>query len=65
MKRQALKVPTHWTPEQAAAVFELLDELRDWLWSLYGPQIQQTMREERITTRPKPRSAFNQRDLPF
>lgn len=65
MKRQTLNVPTHWTPEQATAVFEILDELRDRLWSLYGRQIQQAMREERITKRPKPRGAVNQRDLPF
>lgn len=65
MKRQTLNVPTHWTPEQASAVFEILDELRDRLWGLYGPQIQQAMREDRITKRPKPRGAVNQRDLPF
>ena len=58
-------VPTYWSPQQALAVFEILDELRDRLWSLYGPQIQQAMREERITKRPKPRGAVNQRDLPF
>jgi len=65
MKRQALNVPTHWTPEQATAVFEILDELRDRLWSLYGPQIQQAMREDRIITRPKPHGPASQRDLPF
>ena len=65
MKRQTLNVPTHWTPEQASAVFEILDELRDRLWGLYGPQIQQAMREDRITKRPKPRGAVNPRDLPF
>ena len=65
MKRRASVLPTYWTPEQALAVFEILDELRDQLWNLYGPQIQQAMREERITTRPKPRGAVNQRDLPF
>ena len=46
MKRRASVLPTYWTPEQALAVFEILDELRDQLWNLYGPQIPQAMREE-------------------
>ena len=61
----ALTLPTHWTPGQAAAVFEIHDELRERAWSLYGPQIQQAMREERCTTSPRPRGAIDQRDLPF
>ena len=65
MKRRASVLPTYWTPEQALAVFEILDELRDQLWSLYGPQIQQAMREEQCATSPKPRGALDQRDLPF
>jgi hypothetical protein len=66
MKRRASVLPTYWTPEQALAVFEILDELRDQLWNLYGPQIQQAMREEQYaTTSPTPRGAIDQRDLPF
>ena len=63
MKRQALALtlPPHWTPEQAAAVFEILDELGERVWRLYGPQIQQAMREERCTTSPRPRGAIDQR----
>ena len=30
------EVPTHWTPTQATAVFEMLDELRDSVWRGYG-----------------------------
>jgi hypothetical protein len=66
MKRRASVLPTYWTPEQALAVFEILDELRDQLWNLYGPQIQQAMREEQCaTTSPTPRGAIDQRDLQF
>ena len=65
MRRRALFVPTHWTPEQALAVFELIDELRDHVWGLYGPRIQQALREDRCTTNPTPRGAIDQRDLPF
>jgi hypothetical protein len=66
VKRPAvLTLPTHWTPEQALAVFDILDDLRERVWALYGPQIQQAMREDRCTTSPMPRSAIDQRDLPF
>ena len=28
----ALQIPTYWTPEQAFAVFQLVDELREAIW---------------------------------
>jgi len=28
----ALQIPTYWTPEQALAVFQLVDELREAIW---------------------------------
>lgn len=34
-------LPVHWTPEQALAVFEFLHALREALWDMYGPQVQQ------------------------
>ena len=59
-------VPSHWTPKQALAVFEILDELRDRIWESYGPRIQQAIRQDRRTTsHPTPRRAIDQRDLPF
>ena len=42
----AVVIPTLWTPEQALAVFELLDDLRDTIWTLYGRQIQTLLKEE-------------------
>lgn len=42
----AVTIPTLWTPEQALAVFELLDALRDQVWSLHGRQIQALLRDE-------------------
>jgi hypothetical protein len=39
-------IPTTWTPEQALAVFELLDDLRDRLWSLHGRHIQDLLEQE-------------------
>ena len=66
MKRRASVLPTYWTPEQALAVFEIIDALRDQLWDLYGLQIQQAMREDLYpTTSHEPPSEIDQRDLPF
>jgi hypothetical protein len=39
-------VPTHWSPEQALAVFECLHALREALWAVYGPQVQQAWRDQ-------------------
>ncbi len=30
-----LQLPDHWTPEQALAVYELLNDLADAIWSRY------------------------------
>ena len=42
----ALQIPTYWTPEQALAVFELIDELRDAIWHGYSLQIQEQYRDQ-------------------
>ena len=42
-------VDSTWTPEQALAVWELLDDLRDRIWSHYGLVIQNQLREQHIT----------------
>lgn len=39
-------MPQHWTPEQALAVFECLQAMRQALWATYGPQVQQAWREQ-------------------
>lgn len=31
-----LQIPDHWTPEQALAVFDLLNELTDMIWNRYS-----------------------------
>ena len=48
----SITLPTHWSPEQAVAVFEILDELRKHVWARYGLQIQQVLRDERSTAAP-------------
>ena len=47
-----IALPTDWSPEQAVAVFEILDELREHIWAHYGLQIQQVLREQRSTMIP-------------
>ena len=38
--------PDYWSPEQALAVYEFLDELRERVWDRYGEQITERMRFE-------------------
>ena len=39
-------IPDYWSPEQALAVYEFLDELRERIWDSYGEQITEQMRLE-------------------
>jgi hypothetical protein len=41
----SLKIPATWTPEQALAVVELLDDLRDKIWAHYGLRLLDEFRE--------------------
>ncbi|NMG56705.1 hypothetical protein [Aromatoleum aromaticum] len=43
-------VPDHWTPEQALAVVELLDDLRERIWAHYQIPLHELMREEYAPT---------------
>jgi phage tail protein X len=50
----AVVVPMHWTPEQALAVAECLQAMRQALWAAYGPQMQQAWREQLMPDRAPP-----------
>jgi hypothetical protein len=39
-------IPAYWTPEQALAVVELLEDLRNLIWSHYGAQLLEEYREQ-------------------
>lgn len=44
-----LKITTHWTPEEADCVYQLLDDLKEAIWQSYGEDIvhlYQTIHEE-------------------
>lgn len=57
--------PTKWTPAQASAVLEVLDEIREWIWLSYGRQIQQELRRDRGTATPAVPSNLGDEDVPF
>jgi hypothetical protein len=46
-----LLIDPNWSPDQALAVIELIDDLRDRIWSHYEIALQQKLRDERITHR--------------
>ncbi len=58
-------MPTHWSPEQATAVFEFLDVLREDIWRRYGLQIQRVLRNDRVTTYSFEKTDFNESLDPF
>lgn len=47
-------LPTHWSPEQALAVFECLHALREQLWLMYGSAAQQAWLDQMQSLRPMP-----------
>ena len=40
----------NWSPEQALAVFELLDDLRERIFNHYQIPIQEQLKQQRVTT---------------
>lgn len=64
--RQAipLAISTSWTPEQALAVFELVDDLRDRIWSIYQINLQDLMSQQRQPA-PVDSIQIDDDDLPF
>ena len=43
--RVLLEIPDYWTPEQALAVFELIDDLRERILLRYEEQIRDLLRD--------------------
>jgi len=44
--RRVLLLPDYWTPEQALAVFELIDDLRERILLRYEEKIRDALRDE-------------------
>jgi hypothetical protein len=60
-----MTLPTDWSPEQAVAVFEILDELRERVWARYGLQIQQVLRAQQRTAAQGAEDDIEEGDVPF
>jgi hypothetical protein len=63
LKTVLIEIPDHWTPEAALAVFELITDLRDQIWSRYAIDIQDELRRQLLTgdtdaNRPAPPQDF-------
>jgi len=39
-------IPTYWSPAEALAVFEFIDEMRDMIATIYGPQLTDAARQQ-------------------
>jgi hypothetical protein len=59
-----LQIPTYWTPEQAIAVFELVDDLREQIWSFYQTDVQEMTRQQHKPAYLDPLK-IDDDDLPF
>ena len=47
MKPLPFNIPNHWTDEEALAVFEFIDGIRDQIWDHYCLQIQSATKSTR------------------
>lgn len=47
MPAVSVPMPASWTPQQALAVLELLNDLRDALWAIHGERIRDLLQQER------------------
>jgi hypothetical protein len=54
--RVLIEIPDYWTPEQALAVFELIDDLRERILFRYEEQIRDLLHDEYAPSPPPKRS---------
>ena len=47
LRPMTIEIPVTWTAEQALAVWEMLDDLRQKIWIRYSSQLQDLLAEER------------------
>lgn len=60
-----IELPLDWSPDQALAVLELLDALRERLWLHYGIEIQHALRLQQSVPAPYRPSNIGDSDVPF
>jgi hypothetical protein len=62
--RVLFEIPDYWTPEQAMAVYELIDGLREIILSRYEAQIMDALREKCAPSAPpQPSDPSSDRDF--
>ncbi len=61
----AFLLPDDWSPEQAQAVLELLDDLREVIWQHYQIPVQELLADERDTDLASDSWNSNEDDTPF
>lgn len=54
-----------WSPEQALAVVELLDDLREVIWNRYQLELFELLREQRCSQTPSASASIDKTDPPF
>lgn len=54
-----------WSPEQALAVVELLDDLREVIWNRYQLQLHEQLHGQRCTPTTPPSHNIDETDPPF
>jgi hypothetical protein len=61
-----LQIPQHWSPEQALAVYDFLNELSHCIWNRYEVQLLELMRLELYGNDPLQLDLFDPDDtIPF
>lgn len=54
-----------WSPEQALAVVELLDDLREMIWNHYQIPLHELLREQSCTSNTSSSNGIDETDPPF
>ena len=63
---RTVRVTPNWTPKQAAAVYEILDDLIDVIWRQYGQDIQRAFKRDRTyNTKNFKQAGISADDVPF
>jgi hypothetical protein len=64
-----LQIPTWWTPREALAVFEMIDDLRSTIWKCYQVQLlteyRDLLKEAAASSERARREELDLDDLPF
>ena len=60
-----IKIPDYWTPEQAAVVFEFVDDIREAILARYQLEIMEHLRAERCSEYYPDNLPINDEDVPF